>query len=291
MNDRLAALLDISLLSPELQQQWDVERNMHLGAIRVKPQSRIRAVWQCDKCPAGQPHIWTAAVQKRTQGTQCPYCSNRRVCLHNCLATVAPDAAQYWNHSKNEKVPEQVLAGSRTRAEWKCPACNSEWKAPIFMRTRNRSGCPKCSRASRVRQSQPTFAEAQPAELAEWDYERNDAEDIYPNSITLGSNKLVHWICSCCPDRQPHRWTATPDSRIASGQGCTVCAGRQVCVCNSLESTFPSVAAELDVDKNGFGPSEITGSSMKKVWWRNRERGSWRQTVNARTLYISKTRQ
>ena len=124
LDKRLPGSPDISMLSPELQQQWDVERNMHLGAIRVKPQSNLKAVWQCDKCPAGQPHIWTAMVQKRTRGTQCPHCTNKHVCLHNTLATIAPDVAQYWNHSKNEKVPEQVLAGSSFRAEWKCPACN-----------------------------------------------------------------------------------------------------------------------------------------------------------------------
>ena len=270
------------MLSPELQQQWNVDGNMHLGAIRVKPQSHIRAVWQCDKCPAGQPHIWAAVVACRTRGRQCPYCCNKRVCLHNSLATIAPDAAQYWNHSKNEQMPEQVVAGSNAKADWKCPACNLEWQACIKGRVRNRSGCPKCSRVNRVKQSQPTFLEAQPACLAEWDYERNDAERFYPDNITLGSNKQVHWICSCCPRGQPHRWTAMPNSRIGQGSGCTVCAGLQACVCNSLESLFPLVAAEFDSDKNGFAPSDITAQSNKKVWWRNAKRGSWSQSVDDR---------
>ena len=239
--------------------------------------------------PAGQPHIWTATVHSRTWGTQCPYCSNKGVCLHNSLATIAPDVARYWNHSKNEKVPEEVLAGSNAKAEWKCPVCNLEWRASISRRTRNRSGCPRCSRANKVKHTQPTFLEAQPACLAEWDYELNDAEGFYANNITLGSNKPVHWICSCCPRGQLHRWTACPSMRIMNGTGCAVCAGKQACVCNFLESIFPSVAAELDVDKNGFAPSDITGSSRQEVWWRNTERGSWRQTVNARTLYISKS--
>ena len=271
------------MLSPELQQQWHGEGNMHLGAIRVKPNSGIKAVWQCNKCPAGKPHVWTTCVYNRTRGTQCPFCSNRRVCLHNSLATIAPDMAQYWNHSKNEKTPEEVLAGSHSRAEWKCPTCKCEWKAPVSMRTRTRSGCPKCSRANKVVQSQPTFSEAQPACLAEWDYERNDAEDIYPDNTTLGSQKLVHWVCSCCPRGQPHRWTAKPLMRISNGSGCAVCAGRQACVCNSLESLFPLIAAEFDVGKNGFAPSEITAQSHQVVWWRSATRGSWKQMPNIRT--------
>ncbi|KAL3144807.1 hypothetical protein ABBQ38_001916 [Trebouxia sp. C0009 RCD-2024] len=273
------------MLSPELQQQWHVDSNRHLGAVKVKPGSAIEAVWQCNKCPAGQPHVWTALVYSRTRGTQCPYCSNRRVCLHNSLATTAPEIATYWDRNKNQKTPEEVTAGSSSRAEWKCPDCNHEWKAQIALRVRKRAKCPKCSSKKRKKTSQPTFAEAQPPELAEWDHRRNEAEGFYPHKITLGSGKLVHWICSRCPRGQPHRWTASPASRIGSDSGCAVCAGKQACVCNPLESLFPSIAAELDVGENSFAPSEVTAMSAKEVWWRNAERGSWRQTINSRTFY------
>ena len=221
--------------------------------------------------------------EQNTRGTSCPFCSNRRVCLHNSLATIARDVAQYWNHSKNEKAPEQVVAGSGFRAEWQCPICKWEWQASIAQRVLSRAGCPKCSQAQKVQYSQPTFAKAQPACLAEWDYERSDAHNIYPDSITLGSNKLVHWICSCCPRGQPHRWTASPNNRINNGQGCAVCAdwqacscnslgsptsaGQQACACNSLASVFLSVAAEFDAKKNGFVSSKLTAGSKRKVWW------------------------
>ncbi|KAL3143782.1 hypothetical protein ABBQ32_003611 [Trebouxia sp. C0010 RCD-2024] len=281
------ALPDISMLSPELQQQWHVDLNMHLGAIRVKPHSSIRAVWQCDKCPAGQPHVWTASVTSRSYGTDCPYCKGRRVCLHNSLAAIAPEAAKYWNHNKNEKPPEETLAGCQYRAEWRCPACKHEWQARVDSRTRKKaalSGCPKCI-SRKTWKSQPTFAEAKPPELAEWDHERNETEGIFSHKVTLGSGKLVHWICLRCPRGQPHRWTAQPLKRISNGTGCAVCAGKQACVCNSLESLVPSVAAEFDVDKNDFAPSEVTAQSHKEVWWRNAERGSWRQTISSRTYY------
>ncbi|KAL3144706.1 hypothetical protein ABBQ38_001831 [Trebouxia sp. C0009 RCD-2024] len=248
-HNKLPTSPDISMLSPELQQQWHVDSNMHLGAIKVKPCSTIRAVWKCSKCPVGQPHVWTTSVINRRPSSTCPYCSKRRLCLHNSLATIAPDVAQYWDVTKNEKSPEQVLAGSRSKAEWKCPACKYEWKATIQGRVRKSSGCPKCSQASRVMHSQPTFAEAQPAVLAEWDHERNEAEGFYPHLVTLGSDKQVHWICSCCPAGQLHRWTAMPVNRVRNGTGCAVCAGKQTCVCNSLESLFPSIAVQFDMHK------------------------------------------
>ena len=282
-NDRLLKSPDISLLSPKLQEQWHIERNRHLGAITVKPQSHIRAVWQCNKCPDGEPHIWTTTVKNRTQGRQCPYCSNKLVCLHNSLATIAPDQTQFWNHSKNKKTPDQVLAGGSFRAEWRCPDCKWEWQAPISGRVRSTAGCPRCKRAQRPYQRLPTYAEAQPACLAQWDYDRNNKDGSYPDVITLGSGKLVHWICSCCPRGQPHRWRTTPHDRVSKDRGCVVCAGQKACACNSLEALFPSIAAEFDVDKNGFAPSEITAGSTKKVWWKNAKRGSWRQTPNRHT--------
>lgn len=130
---------------------------------------------------------------------------------------------------------------------------------------------------------QVSVAESQPACLAEWDFDRNDEGGFYPEVVTLGSGKLVHWICSRCPKGQPHRWTAWPASRIGSGSGCPVCAGQQACACNSPEALFQSVAAEFDVDKNGFTPSEMTGQFNKKVWWSNAKRGSWQQRTSART--------
>ena len=175
------------------------------------------------------------------------------------------------------------MAGSNSRADWKCPACKYEWKAQIARRAATGACCPKCRSNVSKETSQPTFAKAQPAELAEWDHELTEAEDLYPHIVTLGSHKQVHWICSCCPRGQPHRWTAPPYNRIGGGKGCPACAGLKVCVCNSLESLFPTFAAEFDVDKNGFAPSEVTAWSHKKVWWRNAERGSWEQAVRIRT--------
>ena len=216
---------------------------------------------------------WTAThldstVRHRTNGSsKCPFCSNRLVCLHNSLATVAPDVTQYWNHSKNDTSPQQLVAGSSFRAEWKCPTCKWEWQTAIQGRVRANAGCPKCSARKQNRQSQPTFAKAEPACLTEWDHELNEAEGIQPDNTTLGSDKQVHWICFCCPKGQPHRWRAPPYSRIGHGKGCAVCDGKQACVCNSLESLCPSLAAEFDVNKNILAPSEVTARSGKEVWW------------------------
>ena len=90
------------------------------------------------------------------------------ICSHNSLATVAaaPDDV-LRDHSKNEKAPEQVLAGSTFRAE--CPTCKWEWQTRIGHFVDTKPGCPKCTLAQRGIPSQPTLAEAQPTELTEWE--------------------------------------------------------------------------------------------------------------------------
>jgi len=194
-------LPDISELSPQLQQEWHPDNNALLGGIKVKPGSSRRATWSCLNCPAGCPHIWKAPVNRRTRGSKCPYCVGRTVCQHSSLATKAPRQTRYWNHDKNAKTPEQTLAGTQVRVEWKCPKCSHEWQAQVARRVQIDSGCPRCSSKPFGRTTtQPTFEAAQHHQLLhEWDYERNAADGIHPNNTTLGSRKLVHWVCDNCP--------------------------------------------------------------------------------------------
>ena len=112
---------DISELSPELQQEWHPDNNDVFGGFSVKPHSNFRAKWECKNCPTGHPHIFFTKVCHRTDGSRCPYCQGRRACAHNCLATISPSVARFWNYDKNAKTPEETLAGSHVRAAWRCP--------------------------------------------------------------------------------------------------------------------------------------------------------------------------
>ncbi|KAA6421208.1 MAG: hypothetical protein FRX49_08907 [Trebouxia sp. A1-2] len=135
-------LPDISELSPQLQQEWHPDNNALLGGIKVKPGSGRRVTWSCPNCPAGCPHIWK---------------TRRAVCQHNSLAIQAPRQTQCWDQDKNAKTPEQTLAGSNLRAEWKCPICSHEWQAPV---------------------------------ARQWDFARND---LTPAQVTSRSGQLVWW--------------------------------------------------------------------------------------------------
>ncbi|DBA82276.1 TPA: hypothetical protein ACH3X2_000544 [Trebouxia sp. C0005] len=284
--DPNAGLPDISQLSPKLQQEWHPDNNALLGGIQVKPGSSRRVMWSCPNCPAGCPHIWKTSVNYRTRGSKCPYCQGRRVCQHSSLATKAPRQTRYWNHDKNAKTPEQTLAGTNLRAEWKCPTCSYEWQAPVAQRVRDDSGCPPCNKSASIgnKNSQPTFEASQHPLLLDWDYERNTQDSIHPQNITLGSRKMVHWVCHKCPKGQLHQYQTMPKQRTRrQGSGCPYCAGKQVCKCNSLEAHAPTLSLEWDFFMNKLSLADVTSQSHQVVWWKNSSRGSWQQCIAART--------
>ncbi len=278
-------LPDISELSVHLQQEWHPDNNSVLGGIKVKPYSKLKVMWSCPNCPAGCPHIWKTSVSNRSRGTNCPYCEGRTVCEHSSLATKAPSQLQYWNQDKNAKTPEQTIAGSCLRAYWKCPDCSHEWQGQVAQRARKDSGCPRCSNKAPGREKKhPTFEAAQHQLLHEWDYERNATDGIHPSTTTLGSKKLVHWVCHNCPKGQLHRYQMYAFNRAGKHTaGCPYCAGHQVCKCNSLQTHYPMIASEWDSAKNDLMPAQVTSRSNQVVWWQNCVRGSWAQNISQRT--------
>jgi len=248
--------------------------------------------WSCDQCPDSLPHVWEATVNNRSQGTGCPYCSGEKVCQHNTLARKVPQVAMYWDAKTNHPLsPDQVTVSSRFRAHWKCSVCLHEWQARVTEKATHKSGCPKCAkangnrRADGTRQKQPTLARAKHALLEQWDNDRNREIGNSPGNTTLGSHKLIWWRCQECQKGKEHSWQARASSRT-SGKvvtGCPFCAGHKLCECNSLETVYPDVAADFDVQKNGVSPAEVTSSTHTKYHWLSDEPDAKKRSVNQRT--------
>ena len=292
---------DVSLLAPHLQQQWDHAANAHLGGIVIRPYSSKSVWWGCNQCPDGHLHQWQATLHSRSKGARCPQCAGRKVCQHNSLATKAPDVAKHWNYSKNSLTPNTIIANSRIRVEWSCDVCGHEWTTSPKSRVKGNHGCAQCNAGGRSladgtkpRNKQPTFAESKHPLLAEWDHSRNEARGILPSNTTLSSHKKVYWLCQQCPAGRVHSWCALPNNRLNNSQdvqrGCPICAGKLPCQCNSLQTHFPAFAAQWDHTKNVGTPDDYTAYSHYLAWWVSPERGSWQQTINARTTYNASAR-
>ena len=233
-------------------------------------------------------------MNSRTRGRGCPFCSGIAVCQHNTLARKAPQAVLFWDAKKNHPMsPDQVTVYSNLKAHWKCSACLHEWQAPVMMKARGKTGCPKCAQAHRgraadgTRQKHPTFARAKHALLQQWDHDRNRESGNFPDNTTLRSSKLIWWQCQECPKGKVHSWQARADSRTSQKNpaGCPCCFGHQVCECNSLETVFPDIAADFDVKKKCVTAAEVTSSTSAKYSWLSDEPGAKKRSVNQRTTY------
>ena len=275
---------DISLLRPELQKQWHHAKNRHLGDRQITAGSGLRVWWSCDQCPCGFPHEWLATVKDRqSMDSRCPYCTNNRLCQHNSLLTMAPAVAAYWDTSKNGLTPDQVIARSSTRRHWLCPTCGHNWQAKIYTKVDGQSGCPKCSNINKTWKRQPSLTQSKHPALLEFDFERNRRTGFDPDEITAGSKKMVHWICTKCPRGQPHLFVAAPYDRMGHNRGCPCCANTKACICNSLQSLYPALAAEYDTAKNGVGPGQVLPGSRKMAFWKDTSGHTWEQSPTQRT--------
>lgn len=104
------------------------------------------------------------------------------------------------------------------------------------------------------------------------------------------------WQWQCKENEVAHEWPAPPNDRT-SGQGCAVCAGKQVQIgVNDLQTKSPELAADWDDDKNAEAhnndkkhpkcPQHVTFSSAKKVFWKRdcgfTEEHRWQASPNNR---------
>lgn len=115
--------------------------------------------------------------------------------------------------------------------------------------------------------------------MAEWDWERNDAENIFPDKIPDGSHKKVWWKCN-----EGHTWQASVANRARQGRGCPYCAGQLPIVGeNDLLIVNPTLAKEWHPTKNGdLAPYDVTAGSHRKVWWLCEEGHEWQSIIKSR---------
>ena len=276
---RPSADYNLALSYPEIAQRWHKIRNAPLTPKDVTPGSNRRIWWQCGKYA---DHVWHATVASVVAGNRCPFCAGKRPDSRNNLAVKFPEVAREWHPSRNEGLtPHDVTAGSGQKVWWQCKKnSNHEWQATVDNRTVRHSGCPFCrgAKSGTAKKASPeyNFAALRPDLASEWDFEKN--APLRPEKVTPGSNKYAWWLCPA-----GHSYRSLIKQRFR-GQGCPICAGKQVILAKSLESTHPAMALEWNYERNGdLLPSQILGGSNKRVWWICRRGHEWQAAPNWRT--------
>ena len=180
-----------------------------------------------------------------------------------------------WDIERNLPLtPDDVTFGSHKRVWWTCPNGHS-WQAMVYTRSEG-TGCPYCT-GRKVMVGFNDLATQSPELARQWDYKKN--VPLVPADISAGSHRSVWWRCE-----KGHSWRASVRSRV-SGNGCPVCAGRQILVGeNDLATVDPELAQEWDTARNGkLTPQDVLPGTEKKVWWVCGHGHHWRAAVSART--------
>lgn len=127
----------LATIHPELIKEWDYIKNVNLTPETVTSGSGKIVWWICD-----ENHSWEVSIDKRCgRGHGCPYCSGKRVCEDNCLATINPELCKEWNYNKNVITPYDVVPFSTKKVWWICEQ-GHEYEARIS----NRSSGTKCKK-------------------------------------------------------------------------------------------------------------------------------------------------
>lgn len=252
---------DLGTTNPELAKEWDSDKNSPLTPQQVTRGSGKKYWW---RCPKGHESFMSPFERtRRREVSPCQKCANNVIAPgENDLATVSPLVAKQWDFSKNAPdLPNGIIAGSAKSFWWICEM-GHEWKASVFSRVKQGTGCPVCLKRYFV-EGANDLQITHPEISKEWDYEKNFPQK--PSDITSGNNKKAWWLCPLS-----HSYNATPASRAVRKTGCPYCAGRKVLLgFNDLETTHPLLARQLVAKLNGgVTGKDISAGSQLDLFWK-----------------------
>ncbi len=250
----LAGYNDLKTVRPDLEKEWNYEKNIEVEPTEVREFSNLDVWW---KCKLG--HEYVAKICDRSHGNGCPICSNHKVLAgFNDIATTHPQLLAEWDYEKNEIKPTEITYGSTEKVWWKCGKGHS-WQGTVNGRTYNNSGCPICSNQMLL-EGYNDLATLKPELLSMWNYPKNT---LKPTEVMPFSNTKVWWICE-----KGHEWEAEVQN-ISNGRRCPYCANKKLLPgFNDLATTRPDLAKEWNYKRNGnVKPSDIFAGTPKRFWW------------------------
>jgi len=255
-------------LNPKLAEELDCKNNGELTPENVTCGSHKIINWKCKICGG----IWPASVNTRSRGHGCPYCSGRKVCISNCLATKYPELIKEWHSTKNGTLTPYDIMPNSNKKVWWLDDKGHEYLSLICDRSQGH-GCPYCSGQKVCIDN--CLATVNPKLTLEWHPTKNGK--LTPYDVTISSGIKIWWI-----DNRGHEWLATINDR--SRNGCPYCSGQKVCIDNCLATVNLKLASEWHPTKNGkLTPYDVVQWSSKKVWWLCANGHEYEATVKSRT--------
>ena len=259
----------ISKITEIIKQEWHPVLNKNLKPECLALSSKKKVWFVCK----AKNHEWeTSFCNRSRRGSGCPFCSNRRVCLDNCLATKYPEIAKKWHPTLNKISPSEVIAGSSKRFWFICDK-GHEYEAHLYKRIKGKSRCPYCSSKKICPDNclQSKFPEV----AKEWHKKLNG--NITPKDVFASSDSKYWFKCA----KKGHEYKASLHNR-SKGNGCSVCSKRNRLE-NSLAIKSPEVSKQWHKTLNGkLTPKDIGAFSRKKIWFICKFNHFWRTTPSLR---------
>ena len=159
---------DLLTVYPEIEKEWDYEKNYPLRPHDVFPKSGIKVHWKCENGHSYERTI----IAKTTNSKDCPYCTGKLALAGvTDLFSVYPKLKEDWDFEKNEIDPTTLLPMSNIKVFWKCKEGHS-YATRISDRTSKGNGCPFCSN-KRVLEGINDLATTNPDIAKEWHPTKN----------------------------------------------------------------------------------------------------------------------
>ena len=269
---------------PEIAAEWHYEANKNMQDFyghdistpdKVSFSSGRKFWWICKN-----GHEFEASIDaRRSKGSGCPYCAGKAVWPgFNDLATTNPAIAKEWHPTLNEGLkPTDVTSGSGKKVWWQCHKyADHIWATAISLRTGQNTKCPYCA-GHKILAGFNDLATVNPVLTREWHPTLNG--DLKPTEVGVGKYD-VWWFGTC-----GHSFKSRVSNRHFLHQGCPYCAGLKALPgLNDLETVCPDLAKLWHPTLNSdLKPSNITGSSNKKVFWLGTCGHTWESSIcNAR---------
>lgn len=182
----------IIITHPKVANEWHPYKNKTLIPENFTYGSQTK-VWWLGKCG----HEWKDTIHHRTSGIGCPICRGSQVLKgYNDFATKCPTLVKFWDEN-NVISPSEVTSKSHKKIKCKCPDCNYKWNTDVSKLT-VKKGCPCCLGTKIIPKKNDIlglFPELfNNASNIQWDYERNNKENIFPEGLGKSSLQKAHWL-------------------------------------------------------------------------------------------------
>lgn len=194
-------------MNPELEKEWDYEKNGTIRPEYISYGSSKKFFWICSN-----NHSYQQSPKNRHLGKGCPICVGLRfVPGVNDLQTKYPEILKYWDYKLNKTKPTEIKYTNLNDFYWKCDKGHSYTAKIQMMITYN--GCIVCNKCTmKLIKGYNDLATVFPELIEEWDYKNNENT---PDNYLAKSNKVVHWICKKCG----YNW----ESKIFKRTNCPNC--------------------------------------------------------------------